>query len=330
MNGVVLVTGACGFVGSHLVDRLLEQGFEVHCLDRLPLDESANLAGVRDHKALRYINGDIRDTRALEELFSAKADVVYHLASVVGVKKYLADPLGLIDVVVGGTRQVVQRAYDSHTKLVFSSTSEIYGRNPTVPWSEGSDRVLGPPSVDRWSYSSSKAVCEHMLHGLASQADFPFSIVRFFNVYGPRQAPYYVISQSIHRALNNVPPLLYDAGTQTRCFTYIDDIIEALLRAGRQSAADGETFNLGNPTETTIRSAIASVLKYCGGSTDVYDFDTTRQLGRRYEDIDRRVPAVEKARDVLGWRAHTDLATGIAQTVEWARQTPSWLNAPAG
>ena len=326
MSGdVVMVTGGSGFVGSHLVEALLARGDEVHVFDLTPLNESRNLAEVRNHPGLRYVAGDLRDRAAVGRFYRPEAKVLYHLASVVGIKNYLADPLRLIDIVVGGTRTLLELASRYRTKLVFTSTSEVYGKNPHTPWSEDGDRVLGPTYVDRWSYSSSKAVCEHMLYGVHRQNGLPFAIARFFNVYGPRQNPYFVISQSVYKVLRGEPPLCYDDGDQTRCFTFVTDIVEGILELAGNPAAIGEAFNLGNPMETSIREAIETVISISGVQVEIVDFDTTREYGAVYEDIPRRVPDIRKAARLLGWKARVPLASGIEQTIDWARQHPWWL-----
>ncbi len=324
-SSVAMVTGGSGFVGSHLVERLLADGYQVHVFDRLPLEDANNLAHVRGHPALHYSAGDLRNADELADFFRPDAEVIYHLASVVGVKHYLADPLSLIDVVVGGTRSILDLARKSGTKIVFTSTSEVYGKNPNIPWREDGDRVLGPTSVDRWSYSSCKAVCEHMLYALHRQFDLPFTIVRFFNVYGPRQNPCYVVSQSIYRTIRGEQPLCYDNGHQTRCFTFVEDIIDGLVKAATSHKALGEIFNLGNPTETTIREVLELIIEVTGSKQGWASFDTKHEFGARYEDIERRVPCVAKAEELLGWTANTSLADGIARTVAWASENEWWL-----
>ncbi|MBI5231280.1 MAG: NAD-dependent epimerase/dehydratase family protein [Coriobacteriales bacterium] len=322
---VAMVTGVAGFVGSHLVERLLDEDYEVHGMDIADAATSHNLDDVRDREGFHYTRLDIRDAEAVRAWYRPEADVLFHLASIVGVRYYMEDPLALVDIVVGGTRNLLGLAAEHDTRLLFSSTSEIYGKNPAVPWAEDADRVLGPTSVDRWSYSSSKAVCEHMIYGMSRVKDLRFSIVRFFNVYGPRQNPIYVVSQSVYKALRGEPPLLYDTGQQTRCFTYVEDVIDGILAAATQPDALGEVFNLGNDRESTMAEAVAEVCKAAGIEAPPLVFDTEKEYGAVYEDIPRRIPGVEKARKVLGWQATTSLADGVRQTVEWAREHPWYL-----
>jgi len=324
-NAVYMVTGGSGFIGSHLVEKLLANGNEVYVFDTMTLDKAQNLATVKNHPGFHYCEGDIRDKTSLKNFWRPEARTIFHLASVVGIKNYIADPLKLIDICVVGTKNLLEIAREHGTRVLFSSTSEIFGKNPDVPWDEKGDRVLGPTSVDRWSYSTSKAVCEHMLYGIHRQCGLPFSIVRFFNVYGPRQNPYFVVSQSIYKVLRNEQPLLYDDGKMTRCFTYVEDIVEGVIEVGTNPKAIGEDFNLGNCVEITMEEAVRTILKEAGSSVGYKVFDTVKEYGERYEDIPRRVPKVEKAEKLLGWKAKIQLAEGVRRGLEWARNNPWWL-----
>jgi len=325
MARVVMVTGAAGMVGSHLVDRLLADGLEVHALDIVPFAEANNLRESADHPNFHYVQGDIRNRETVVRFFRPEAEVLYHLASVVGVRRYMEDPMGLIDVAIIGTRNFIELCDRHGVRILFTSTSEVYGRNPKVPWKESDDRVLGATNVDRWSYSTSKATVEHMLFGMHRKSGLPMSIVRFFNVYGPRQNPIYAVSQSVYRVLRGEAPDRYDGGTQTRCFTYIDDAIDGLIAAATSDKAVGEIFNIGNPTEVTIGDVVRACIELSGADLKPIDIDTGEKYGAVYEDIIRRVPEVSKAKELLGWEARTDYREGIARTLDWARQNPWYL-----
>ncbi|WP_020614557.1 NAD-dependent epimerase/dehydratase family protein [Sediminispirochaeta bajacaliforniensis] len=320
----VMVTGGSGFIGSHLIDALLPD-HEVYVFDIVPLDKAPNLMDAKDHPHLHYTVGDIRDPAALRAFWIPDAEVMYHLASVVGIKNYIADPLTLIDISVIGTRHLLEIAREYNTKVLFTSTSEIYGKNPAIPWDEAGDRVLGPTSIDRWSYSSAKAVCEHMLYGIHRASGLPFTIVRFFNAYGPRQNPFFVVSQSVYKALRGEEPLLYDDGKMTRCFTYISDIVQGIIAAAKNPKAVGEAFNLGNSVETTMKEVIETVIQETNNGTSYRIFDTQKEYGKVYEDIPRRVPKVSKADEVLHWKATIQVREGIRRTIEWARKNEWWL-----
>lgn len=324
-GNVVMVTGAAGMVGSHLVEELLRRGHEVHALDIVPIEKANNLREVRDSPNLHYTQGDIRDLSVIERFFRPEAGTLYHLASVVGVRLYMEDPLSLIDIAIIGTRKFIELCDKHRVRILFTSTSEVYGRNPAVPWKESDDRVLGSTSVDRWSYSTSKAVVEHMLFGIHRKSGLPMSIVRFFNVYGPRQNPIYVVSQSVYRTLRGETPDVYDGGTQTRCFTYVGDVIDGVIRAGTMDSAVGEIFNLGNPAEVTIGDVVQHCIELSGSEAGFNAVDTREKYGAVYEDIIRRVPDVTKASELLGWQATTDVRKGIRRTIEWARENPWYL-----
>jgi UDP-glucose 4-epimerase len=324
-NSTIIVTGGAGFIGSHLVEQLLKDGNEVHVFDSLPLNKANNLRDIATHKNLHYVVGDLTKPEDIKGFWRSDASAVIHLAAVVGIKNYISDPLKLVDINVIGTRYLLEQAANSNTKFVFSSTSEYFGKNPATPWSEDEDRVLGPSYVDRWSYSSSKAVCEHMLYGVQKAFGLPFTIVRYFNVYGPRQNPYFVVSQTIYKILRGEKPLMYDGGKMTRCFTFIEDIIRGTIIAADSDKAIGEAFNLGNPRETSVKEVIEIALRVADSNSGYDAVNTEKLYGKSYEDITRRVPQVDKARELLGWQAEVSLEEGIRRTIDWAKANDWYL-----
>jgi len=326
MNKKVMITGVAGLIGSHLAEKLLDTGYEVHGLDMVDITESQNLCNLINRHGFVYYQGDITSAHDLNEFFQKDGSVIYHLASVVGVNRYMEDPLSLIDTGVMGTRSLIGLCHKYKVRMLFASTSEVYGRNPVIPWSEEDDRVLGATNVDRWSYSSAKALCEHMLFGMHHKDNWPMSIVRFFNVYGPRQNPIYVVSKSIHRVLNGHQPELYDGGSQTRCFTFIDDVIDGIILAATSDKAIGEIINLGNPKENSMSEVIDAVLEASGSKLKPVNVSTKQKYGNVYEDIPRRVPDVTKAFELLGWKPATDMKEGVKKTVEWAKVNSWYLD----
>ncbi|MFI5395847.1 MAG: NAD-dependent epimerase/dehydratase family protein [Candidatus Binatia bacterium] len=315
----VLITGGGGFVGSHLADALLARGDEVFILDMGTVKKVRHLMG---NPAFHYIRDSVLNLEILEGLI-AKCDLVYHLAAVVGVEYYVGDPYEVLNVNVNGTQNVLKLAFKHQKKVVFSSTSEVYGRNPKVPWQEDDDRVLGSTRIDRWCYSTSKAVGEHFCFAY-HRMGLPVTITRYFNVYGPRLDQLDVgriITIFMGQVLRNEPLTVIGDGAQTRCFTYIDDAIRATIAAGVAPGTDGEVFNIGTAVETSI-AELARLMIEIGGAKSTLKFVSQESVyGSSYEDIPRRVPDTTKTENVLGVKATTSLREGLAHTIEWFRST---------
>jgi dTDP-alpha-D-glucuronic acid decarboxylase len=325
----VVVTGGYGFIGSHLVSALLDRGDFVTVFDFAKNTRDTSIDFDR-HANFRFVQGDVTDLTALEEALRPGVDTVYHLAAVVGVKNYLDDPLRVLDVNVTGTRNVLELSQRHGIHVLFSSTSEVFGKNPNPPFAEDDDRVLGSTRTARWSYSTSKAMAEHLVFAMHTAHGLPVTVVRYFNVYGPRQSPIFVVSQTVHRILNGRQPLLYDSGGQTRCFTYVDDAIAGTLLAADSAAAIGEAFNIGSMTETTVGEVVDLAIKIANvdSVSGPEHVDTATQYGGRYEDIPRRMPDSTKAQRELGWRLRVDVEEGIRRTIDWARANRWYLNDP--
>ena len=320
MSNQILVTGAAGFVGRHLIEHLVERGEkEIVATDvvETPPDRYAEHVG----EEITYISGNITDDEFLDELLSESFDRIYHFAAVVGVNEYVKNPLHIAEVNIIATHNILDRTKDTDVRFVFTSTSEVYGKNPDLPWDETADRVTGPPTVDRWSYSTGKGAVEHMIHGLAS-TDNPFTatVIRPFNLYGSGQRPKFVLPAFVERVINDEPPSVYDEGTQTRCFTYIDDFIEGVIQASTTKAGENEVFNLGSTRETEIRELAELVIDISGVDLEPEYIDTDDLYGDSYEDLDRRVPDPSKADRLLDWTAETSLETGIKRVLEWGRE----------
>ncbi|MBY0274149.1 NAD-dependent epimerase/dehydratase family protein [Candidatus Binatia bacterium] len=315
----VLITGGGGFVGSHLAEALLARGDEVFILEPGGTSKVRHLLG---HPRFRVVRDSVLALDILDSLI-AQVDLIYHLAAVVGVEHYVGDPYEVLNVNVNGTQNVLKVAFKYGRKVVFSSTSEVYGRNPKLPWSEDDDRVLGSTRIDRWCYSTSKAVGEHFCFAY-HKLGLPVTITRYFNVYGPRLDKIDVgriITIFMGQLLRDEPLTVIGDGTQTRCFTYIDDAIAVTIAAGMKERTNGEVFNIGSDVETSILD-LAKLMIEVSGSRSKIRFVTKEQVyGTSYEDIARRVPDATRMRTVLGVKAGVPLRAGLAKTINWFRRT---------
>lgn len=313
----ILVTGGGGFVGSHLCEALLDRGDEVFILEPGGTHKVKHLVG---HPRFRVVRDSVMNHEILDSLV-AQCDVVFHLAAVVGVEHYVGDPYEVLNVNVNGTQNVLKVAFKYGRKVVFSSTSEVYGRNPKLPWSEDDDRVLGSTRIDRWCYSTSKAVGEHFCFAY-HRLGLPVTITRYFNVYGPRLDKIDVgriITIFMGQLLRGEPLTVIGDGLQTRCFTYIDDAVRATLAAAFAPGTDGGVFNIGTDVETSILD-LARMMIEISGSRSTIRFVTKEEVyGSSYEDIARRVPDNTRMKRILGVEAETPLREGLARTIEWFR-----------
>jgi UDP-glucose 4-epimerase len=327
----VVVTGGYGFIGSHLVSALLDRGDTVTVFDYAKNTRDTSIDFDR-RPNFRFVQGDVTDMAALEQALTPGVDTVYHLAAVVGVSNYMNDPLRVLDVNVIGTRNVLELSNRHGVRVVFASTSEVFGKNPNPPFAEDDDRVLGSTQTARWSYSTSKGMAEHLVFAMHAAYGLPVTVVRYFNVYGPRQNPIFVVSQTVHRILNDRRPLLYDSGDQTRCFTYVDDAVAGTLLAADNDAAIGQAFNIGSMTETSMREVVDLAIKIADVDSvaEAEAVDTAERYGNRYEDIPRRIPDSTKAQRELGWRLTVDVAEGIRRTIDWAQANSWYLKDPVG
>jgi len=282
----ILITGGAGFIGSHLVDRLI------------------------------FVCDSILNETTMEQLIR-KSEQIYHLAAVVGVKYVVEDPLGGILTNVRGTENVLELAYKYWVPTLIASSSEIYGKSTAVPLSEEDNRVLGPTSVGRWSYSDSKAIDEYFAFAYARQG-LPVTAVRYFNIYGPRLDPRgygSVIAKFITQACQGGPLTIYGDGRQTRCYTYITDAIEGTIRAANTPAASGLPFNIGSNQETSVLELSEMIRARVNPRASV-EFTSYEQIyGVPFEETHRRVPDVERAAQILGFRAKVPLEEGLERAI---------------
>jgi UDP-glucose 4-epimerase len=317
----VLVTGGAGYIGSNLADALLTQGHEVFVVDDLSTGKVANIEHLLDLDRFHFTNDSILNEAVMDRLI-AGVDQIYHLAAVAGVKYVVEDPLQCIQVNIGGTEVVLEKAQKYSVRTVIASSSEVYGKSSAVPWAEDDDCHLGATTVPRWSYSLAKAIDEHVALAYAGQG-LPVSIVRYFNSYGPRLDPRgygSVIATFITQARLGQPLTVLDDGQQTRCFTYVSDTVQGTILAGTVPEAVGKVFNIGSDRETKIVDLAEMVRRLVGSGSEIVHVPSREVFGENFEETRRRVPDTRRSAEVLGFRAETSLEEGLKDTIDWFRE----------
>jgi nucleoside-diphosphate-sugar epimerase len=316
MSRTVLVTGGAGFIGSHLVEALLALGDSVIVLDNLFTGRAENLDAVRDHPNLRFVQGSVLDQLVVDELVHV-SDVVLHLAAAVGVRLIVEQPLRSFTTNIKGSENVIEAAHRYRRRILITSTSEIYGKNGGIPLTEGADRLLGPPSVARWAYSTAKAVDEILAYAYYRERGLPTTVVRLFNTVGARQSPAYgmVIPRLVRQAVRGEPITVHGDGQQTRCFCHVDDIVEGLVGLIDHPASHGEVFNLGSQEEISILDLARRIVDLAGSSSpiELIPYEQAYEVG--FEDMRRRVPDTSKVRRLTGWHPTRSLDDILAETL---------------
>lgn len=306
-----LITGGAGFIGSHLVDHLIERGARVTVVDDLSTGRVENLAaalGGPHGAALEVVRGTVTD-EALMRRLTADVDVVFHLAAAVGVFTIQQRTLDSLRTNLHGTEVVLEAARVSGSRVLMASTSEVYGKNTTIGLREDDDRIIGSPLKSRWSYAEAKAVDETLTHQYATHLGVEAVIVRLFNTAGPRQTGRYgmVLPRFVRQALAGEPLTVYGTGEQTRCFTHVADVVPALVTLVDTPAAYGDVFNIGNPQQVSINELAARVIARTGSGSAVVHIDYEDAYGAGYEDMQRRVPNCDRIRQRIGYRPERDL-----------------------
>lgn len=327
-----LVTGGAGFIGSHLVDSLLADGHHVTVLDNLSTGSLANVERAMTNPRFLFIQGSVVDPYVVDDAVS-NSDVVVHLAAAVGVETIMSNPLRSFYTNVRGSETVLEAVHRYNRKVFVASTSEIYGKNTQVPLTEDSDRIIGPPTVTRWTYSTSKAVDEILTNLYHSERGVETIIVRMFNTVGPRQSPAYgmVLPRLVRQALSGEPLTVYGTGNQSRCFLHVSDAVRAIRLLLDDDRAIGRTFNIGSAEETTILDLAHRVLDVTGSDSEItaVSYDDAFGADSGFEDMVRRVPDTARIRDLTGWTPTLDLWQILEDTVRTARQGMPDLRGPA-
>jgi len=312
-----LVTGGAGFIGSHLVERLLEDGGEVAVVDNLSTGSLTNIEAFEGAAGFDFVEGDIRDGELMMRL-AEKSDVIFHLAAAVGVQLIADDPVHTIETNIGGTETVLEAANRFGAKTLIASSSEVYGKSEAVPFGEESDLVFGSTSMSRWAYACSKAIDEFLGQAFYQQFGLDVVIARFFNTIGPRQTGRYgmVVPRFVAAALRNEPVRIYGSGKQSRCFCYVGDLVEALVGLMNCKQAAGRVYNVGSNEEISIEALAEKIIEMTGSKSRKEYISYEDAYGRPIEDMMRRVPNIERIRRTIGWQPKTSLTQTLEKIIE--------------
>src|SRR5579862_2280592 len=327
-----LITGGAGFIGSHLAERLLARGDEVLLMDNLSTGSMENIRHLKQYDRMRYFLEPIENRQLLAELVD-EADMIFHLAAAVGVRLIVESPVRTIETNVNGTQLVLETACKKR-KLVFTaSTSEVYGKNPNVPFDEDADLVLGATTKGRWSYAASKALDEFLALSYWKERRQPVVVARFFNTVGPKQTGRYgmVLPNFVSQALKGDPITVFGTGKQSRCFCDVQQCVEAILRLVETSAAVGEVVNIGADHEVTIDALAEMVKERTGSASAIGHIRYEEAYEPGFEDMYRRVPSLDKLERLTGYRPSMPLTSIVDRVVAFFREKrPEIVAAVAG
>ena len=313
----VLITGGAGFVGSHLAEALLARGDEVFVVDDLSTGSIDNIAHLKTNPKFHYTIDSVTNEPVLAELID-RCDTVVHLAAAVGVKLIVEAPVRTIETNVHGTEVVLKIANKKKKLVLIASTSEVYGKSSNVPFSEDADLVLGPTSKHRWAYACSKMIDEFLALAYWKERKLPVIIVRLFNTVGPRQTGQYgmVVPNFVRQALAGQPITVFGDGTQSRSFTYVGDVVRAVVALINEPRAIGQVFNIGNGKEISIRALALRIKELTGSRSQVVFIPYDQAYEAGFEDMPRRVPDISKIRALIGYEPTVELDEILTRVVE--------------
>jgi len=312
----VLITGGAGFVGSHLAEALLERGDEVSVLDDLSTGSIDNIAHLKSHPNFHYKIDSVTNEPLLAEMID-RCETVIHLAAAVGVKLIVEAPVRTIETNVHGTEVVLKIANKKKRLVLIASTSEVYGKSAVVPFREDADLVLGPTSKHRWAYACSKMIDEFLALAYWKERKLPVIIVRLFNTVGPRQTGQYgmVVPNFVRQALANEPITVFGDGTQSRSFTYVGDVVRAMVALINEPRAIGQVFNIGNGKEISIRDLAHRIKAMTGSRSAIVTIPYDQAYEAGFEDMPRRVPDISKIRALIGYEPTVELEEILTRVV---------------
>ncbi len=319
-----LITGGAGFIGSHLAEALLDRGDQVWVLDDLSTGKVENIAHLMAHPGFNFTIGSVTDEEKVAALVD-QVDMVFHLAAAVGVRLVVSAPVHTIETNVHGTETVLRHAARHRKLVVVASTSEVYGKGVVLPFREDADLVLGPPTKPRWGYAASKLIDEFLALAYGKERQVPVIVVRFFNTVGPRQSDRYgmVIPSFVRLALAGQPLIVHGDGSQTRSFTWVGDVVGALLGLVAEPRSVGQVFNIGNGAEVSILELAERVIDLTDSSSSITFVPYHEAFGDSFEDMSRRVPDIGKIQRLIGYRPTVHLDEILERVIEfWEPSAP--------
>jgi UDP-glucose 4-epimerase len=326
----VLITGGAGFIGSHLAQRCLAEGWNVDVLDNLSTGAMENIIHLKGRSSFSYRVESILNQPLVAEMVDS-ADIIFHLAAAVGVQLVIEKPVETIETNVDGTTVVLRCAAKKAKRVLLASTSEVYGKSTSLPFREDANLVLGSSAISRWGYAASKALDEWLAMAYWHQCGLPLTVVRLFNTVGPRQTGRYgmVLPRFVCQALRGEPLTVHETGDQQRCFSYVGDVVEALVRLAQSPAAIGEVVNIGNDQEVSMNELAAMVREVSGSPSFIQHVPYDRVYGPEFEDMPRRVPCLEKLERLIHYRPTTTLESIIRRVVdyEWVHMEKRTMHA---
>ncbi|MCP4249812.1 MAG: NAD-dependent epimerase/dehydratase family protein [bacterium] len=311
-----LITGGAGFIGSHLVERLLAKGHEVVAVDNLSTGRLANLAAVSEHERFEFVYDDVRNAETMHLLIQ-RCDVVFHLAAAVGVQLIVDEPVHTIETNIHGSEVVLNVANKFRKKVLIASTSEVYGKSDQVPFREDDDTVLGSTRFSRWSYACSKMIDEFLGLAYHEQYELPVVVARFFNTVGPRQTGRYgmVVPRFVERALADEPLLIYGTGKQTRCFAYVGDVVDCVIDLMNTADVFGRVYNIGSTEEISIQALAEKIIEMTGSKSTTRKISYEEAYGRSFDDMMRRMPCLDRIREAVGYEPRTGLTEILERVI---------------
>ena len=313
----ILITGGAGFIGSHLAELLLDADDDVFVLDDLSTGSMDNIEHLKTHPRFHYVIDTIFNDPVLAEQVN-QADLVFHLAAAVGVQLIVDAPVHTIETNVTGTEVVLRHAARTQTLVVLASTSEVYGKNTDIPFREDADLVMGSTQKHRWAYACSKAIDEFMALAYLKERQLPVIVARLFNTVGPRQTGRYgmVIPNFVRQALAGNPITVFGDGTQSRSFAYVGDVVRDLASLVKDPRAVGEVFNLGDDEEITMNALATLVKTMASSNSKIINIPYAEAYEAGFEDMERRVPNTERARQLVGFEPSTSLNDIVRSVIE--------------